>query len=308
MAQIDDDALRLLSEQERAALQEEYDPEAENAAALAAVKTSAIDTNGDDGDGKQAGDKPDAQDEQGEVKTGQVAPTGAKGETGSTTATAEQTYAQDPSTVAYEATLPTDYDAQVQANKDARKALRAKFDDGDFDQTEFDAQSEKLDDERLGLVALKQRADIAQEMNQQAVERAWGNTIQSFMKEAASTPAIGVVDYIKDVAKQKDLDHFVRALGSVPGNENKPMRWYLDEAHKRVVALHNIPVVTGKTDAKRMPDTSRIPLTLADAPGAAGQDPMADEFSAIDKLSGADAERAYAQLSPEKQRAYLMRS
>ncbi|GAA6119564.1 hypothetical protein Acidovoranil_16670 [Acidovorax sp. FG27] len=74
------------------------------------------------------------------------------------------------------------------------------------------------------------------------------------MADAAVKPELGIVDYTKDTAKQADLDAFVRALAAAPGNESKPSRWFLEEAHKRVVALHVIPTTkAAPADVKRNP-------------------------------------------------------
>ena len=41
-----------------------------------------------------------------------------------------------------------------------------------------------------------------------------------------------------DAAKVRDLDLFVKALASDEANNEKPLVWFFDEAHRRVLALH----------------------------------------------------------------------
>ena len=43
-------------------------------------------------------------------------------------------------------------------------------------------------------------------------------------------------DYRKDAAKAEDLDGFVRMLANKQENADKPMDWFLAEAHKRAAS------------------------------------------------------------------------
>jgi len=94
----------------------------------------------------------------------------------------------------------------------------------------------------------------------------------------------------------------VRALGAAPGNEHKPMRWFLEEGHRRVVALHGIATTKKPADVQRKPDASAVVTNLADVPGGAGDaDPVSDEFA---ELEGLAYERALAAMSEEKRDRY----
>ena len=116
------------------------------------------------------------------------------------------------------------------------------------------------------------------------------------------------MDYRKDLEKQADLDTFVKALAAVPANVDKPSRWFLEEAHKRVVALHGIPTSKKPADnGKRKADASEVVTNLADVPGGVGDtDPIGDEFAELDKLVGPEYERELAKLSPEKREQYRL--
>jgi hypothetical protein len=46
----------------------------------------------------------------------------------------------------------------------------------------------------------------------------------------------GGIDYRTDKVKQAALDKYVKEIANAPGNDDKPMRWFLIEAHKRVLA------------------------------------------------------------------------
>lgn len=315
----DDDRLRLLSDAERAAMDEleEYDPEAENAAALAALGRDALKPDEDEGDDDDAGspkDKP-TPSTPADPTDPTAAPAAAAPATAPAGAPAEPTDATQPTDTpapqsaqqptGYRADLPADYDAQVKANKDAVAAARAKFNEGEMEQGELDAELDRLQDERDQLRDMKTRATVSAEMQQQSTHQAWTATINGFFEEAAKSAELGIVDYRKDAAKQADLDAMVRALGAAPGNEHKPMRWFLEEGHRRVVALHGIATTKKPADVRRKPDASAVVTNLADVPGGAGDaDPVSNEFAELDKLQGLDYERALARLSDEARDRY----
>lgn len=317
----DDDRLRLLSDAEREAMdaeEDEYDPEADNAAALAALGRGAIDAPQEDDDDAAEVDpakgKPDPGtpiDPRMPTDAPADAGTGAAGAAVDPTSPAEPTQPTEAAAPAaqhaagYRVDLPADFDEQLKANRDAAAAARVKFNEGDLDQAELDAELDRLQDERDQLRDLKTRATVSAEMRQQSEQEAWASTINGFMDDAAKTAEMGIVDYRKDVAKQADLDAMVRALAATPGNENKPMRWFLEEGHKRVVALHGIAATKKQADTRRRPDPSAVVQNLADVPGGAGDaDPVSDEFAELDRLEGLEYERALAAMSEEKRDRY----
>lgn len=316
----DDDRLRLLSDAEREAIEAkegEYDPEAENAAALAAQGRGPLDEGDDDDDDGDAGGKGKPADTPADANApaaADAAKTGAVVDPAEAAAPAAQAETAAPAVqpaqqvTSYHVDLPADFDDQMKANKQAVAQARAKFNDGDLDQSELDAELERLQDERDQLRELQMRAKISSEMREQSEKAAWANTITSFMEDAAKNAELGIVDYRTDKAKQNDLDAMVRALASTPGNENKSMRWFLEEGHRRVVALHGIPTTKkAAADTRRKPDASAVVTNLADVPGGAGDaDPVSDEFAELDKLQGLDAERALARMSEEKRAKYLL--
>ncbi len=317
----DDDRLRLLSDAERAAMEDDndkYDPDADNAAALAALGRGALEAAEEEGDddagasGKGKAD-PSTSPDPTDTTAAPAVPAAA-----GAAAPAEPTDATQPTdapapallgaqqTTGYRADLPADYEDQVKANKAAVVAARAKFNEGELDQAELEAELERLQDERDTLRDIKTRATVSAEMQEQSAQQAWNNTISTFLDEAAKSPELGIVDYRADKAKQADLDAMVRALGAAPGNEDKPMRWFLEEGHRRVVALHGIATTKKPADVQRKPDASAVVTNLAEVPGGAGDaDPVSDEFAELDKLTGLDYERALGRLSEDKRAQYL---
>jgi hypothetical protein len=114
------------------------------------------------------------------------------------------------------------------------------------------------------------------------------------------------VDYRTDLAKQRDLDFFIRALANDASNDNRPMVWFMDEAHRRVKVLHGLSGLSTREQqtAKRKPPVQDLPRTLADVPGSDGPGDVAGEFADIDRLDGFELEAALAKMSPAQREKY----
>ncbi|MDX4954023.1 hypothetical protein [Delftia acidovorans] len=304
-----DDQLRLLSEAERATLQEDdYDPSEDNAAALAALGRGSLDGSPEgepmgQADGRDSDDAPAST-----LKAGAEASTSHSPETDHNAERHGAGGSSKPLPSGYRVDLPLDYQDQVWANKSAMAEVRRRFNDGDLDHSEMEAELDRLQDERDQLRDVKTRATVSAEMRQQSEMDAWTHSIHTFLDDAAKMPELGRVNYHADLEKQADLDAFVKALGAAPANQHRPFRWFLEEAHRRVLALHGIPTTKKPVDMRRRADPSDIVTNLADVPGGAGDaDPAGDEFAELDKLTGLDYERALGRLSEEK-RAQFLRS
>ena len=315
MSTQDEERLRLMSQAEIDAMDDDdYDAAADNAAADAEIGRGEI---GDDEPEVDVDDdgEPEAKPEQEPEAKPETPEPEAEPEAEAEAETDpaggdEPAAAPAPKQSGYNVEAPSDLDEKLKANRKASAELRRKFNDGDVDADDYDAKVAELEDERDNLRDLKTRSTIAAEMREQTQANEWVSTINTFVADAAKSPELGVVDYAKDADKQADLDSFVKAIANKPGNENKPMRWYLEEAHKRVVALHGIATSAKKAPAPtRKADPSKVVTGLADVAGGDGDaDPVGNEFAELDKLKGPDYERAIADLkqrSPDKYHRYM---
>ncbi len=187
------------------------------------------------------------------------------------------------------------------------EALAESFKAGDLDFDEYRAEMSKLDTRRDALASVKLKAEISTEMEQQSAEQQWQDAINALVKRAAAEDKI---DYVKDASKQQDLDTFVKVLAANQANANRPMDWFLAEAHKRVKALHGIqtaapvPIVPSGKPAARRPNLSALPKTLAHVPGGDGPGDVGDEFATIDALDGIELEDALARMTPAQRDKY----
>lgn len=210
--------------------------------------------------------------------------------------------------VSYTAPLPSDYDDQIKAIKDEDAALRQKFKDGEIDIDERDAGLAALAEKREGLVIQRAKAEIAREMSQQSAQRQWESTVATFLTGAAKEE--GGFDYRKDDGKRADLDQFLKILADKPENADKPMDWFLQEAHKRVKALHGVaPAPKRETVeeavARRRASVSAMPKNLSQVPGSDGPGDVDGEFADIERLEGLEYEAAIAKLTPAQREKFL---
>lgn len=207
----------------------------------------------------------------------------------------------------YQAALPEDFQAQVDDLKNQKIELAKKFKEGEIDIDEFTDLSEALLDKREALNAIKLKAEISQDMGAQSAQQEWENTVRSFVATTAKTDGI---DYGKDAEKQSDLDGFLKVLAGNPAHSDKPQTWFLHEAHKRVMALHDLTPTKVTPDPKpkpnRKPPVDGIPTNLAHVAGSDGPGDVGnDEFVDIDKLEGMALEKAISAMSPAQREKYL---
>lgn len=255
----DDDRLRLMTPEEIAAMDaDDYDADEDNAAAYAAIE---------DEDEQQVDDSPsDGQHDEQQVDSPRQA--------------------QQP---VYRASVPADMDVQVAQNRQAMAQLRRQLHDGDIDADDYERHLSHLEDQREQLQEARTRARIATEMQEQARSTEWMNTINQFVGDIARD---GQVDYRKDVQRQQELDTYVRALGANPANNDKPMRWFLETAHKMVIgASGSNPQKTSRHDDDYTPQQQASTAS--------------SHFERLDSLTGLAYERALSRLSADERDDYL---
>jgi hypothetical protein len=316
--ELDAEMLETLTPEERAAIEDDK-PSAEELAAMqriAADGSQDDEDDGDDDDADTSGTGTNAAPVEGKGATPAPAATPAANPPAADPAPAAAAAAEDPAippttvTATYDAKLPSDYDDQVKSLATQEADLKAKFKSGEIDFDEFELQRGELLTKREELTLARAKAEISQEMTQQTAQSQWKATVDRFVLSAAKED--GGIDYRKDLAKQADLDQFVRVLAAREENADKPMDWFLSEAHRRVKALHGVtaaPAPKGDTPVDpaaaakaandaRKPPVGAVPATLAQVPGGDGPGDVAGEFADIDALEGEALESAIAKLTP----------
>lgn len=298
-AALDADALATLTPEEREAIEGSEHSEAD-LEALKKVAGDADDASDDDAD--------DDGDDDGDES---AAPVEGKPETTEpkTEPEEEPDSAKADNAPRYDAKLPSDYDDQIKSLKQRDAELRQQFKDGEIDIDERDAGLAELTEQREALLVLRAKAEISQEVNQQSAAQQWQNTVNKALNDFAK-PEQGGIDYRKDEAKQADLDGFVKMLANKPENADKTMEWFLQEGHRRVLALHGVAPqprreTVADAMAKRKPPVDAAPKTLAQVPGSDGPGDVDGEFADIEALEGMEYEDAIARMSPAQREKFL---
>lgn len=305
-AVLDPEALALLTPEERAAIE---DPEftASDKAAIAKIAAGAGDEiDDDDADGLtlDADGNPVAKVMDGaDAAAAKAAPPAAA----DSVAVADSAPTDAPRPP-YEARLPDDYQAKVDDIKARTADLKTKFKAGEIEFDAFETQSEALLTEREALTVARAKAEISQEMTAQTAANTWANTVNAFYATVAKADG---VDYRADATRQADLDTFVKALANNQANEGKTMQWFLDEAHKRVQALHGVIATPAETKdplkealGKRKPPVAALAQSLAQVPGGDGPGDVGSEFAHLDALDGDALESAIAKMTPSQREKF----
>lgn len=211
----------------------------------------------------------------------------------------------------YEAKLPADFDAKVQDLATRESELKRAFRAGEIEFDDFEAKRDELLREREGLTIARTKAEIASEMTAQTAEQQWRSTVDAFLTASAKA-----MDYRANAEAMGDLDAFVKMLAGKDANADKPMEWFLAEAHKRVMALHggtaaaapapaSSPATTrAQAAAARKPDPTTAPATLAQVPGGDGPGDVNGEFGDVLALDGMEYESAIARMTPAQRERF----
>ncbi len=305
----DEELALVLTPEEMAAIK---DSDEDDKAALAALAAIA----GDDDEEDDADDEDDSGDESAAASPA-AAPAAATPADAAAAPAAQAEAEPDPAPApaAYRAELPADHAEKKAAAKSRLADLNAKFKDGEIEVSDYEAQRETVDSELDALRRAEIKAEIAEEMNSQSAEAQWASAIK---RQFAAAKGQGV-DYAADEEKRADLDGFVRSLGANPKNADKSMDWFMSEANKRVLALHDIkpapapaaaaPAAPAVDPAKtRKPPVAAVTPSLSNVPGGDGPgDVGGDEFGDLDGLDGLEFEAALARLSESQRSKYLSR-
>lgn len=302
MSTLDKDILATLTDDEREAL-ENGDLTPDEVAAMQRIAQGASDADDDDDDGNDDADESSA-------SAAPVEGKGAAADTDAAPATPAQPAGADAAAAPrYQATLPADYDTKVADLAEREKALKASFRNGELEFDDFETKRDELLREREALTVARTKAEISQEMTAQTAEQQWRSTVDTFI---ANTAKAGSIDYARDAEKLADLDAFVKMLAGKDEHAQRPMDWFLAEAHRRVQALHGAPAAApapqrtvDQARAARKPAADAIPTTLAQVPGSDGPGDVSGEFADVLSLDGMEYEAAIARMTPAQRERFL---
>lgn len=277
-----EEELSLLSQEERDAIAADS-PEADREL-LQAVAGDG------DGDGEPEGDG--AGDEGAESAEGAAADAsdeeeGAAGEDGAEDGDAEEEGSEH--------FVPKYHAAPVEDYEQKMADLDQKFEDGDLQLKEYNQQ-------RDALVRSQLKAEISSEQQEQIESQLWMREVSDFMDDHP--------EYKSSKMRNVALDATVKEIAADPANADKTYKWFLREAHKKVVEEFGGTAKPPANDNKppvnsRKPDLSGVPKSLAHLPAAELPDTgSVDEFAHLDRMTGLELEKAVARLSESERERY----
>jgi len=296
----DNDDLSGLTEDERAQLAELDGADAEHGNATGAGDDG--ETGGDEDQGGQQGDATGA----------------AESTAGDDGAGAGDEQAATPTRVEpiYQAQGNENLDQQLKDLAQARRDARRKYEEGELSEDQYDAELDRIEQERDKVNSARIRAEVSADMTTQQLQREYRKTLDGFFADVKKAG----FDYKSDANKGalQHLDKTIKALSQTADGEEGPELWreILGNAHMVTAAKFKIPTQKasgdepgkdGKTSKavevarSRTPDLSKVPPTVGRGPSAGTPSVNSDEFSHLDGLSGIALERAVARLTPDQQ-------
>ena len=224
-------------------------------------------------------------------------------------------YERGPNIPGYVPEVPADIDQQLGALKDERKALVAKFSEGEIDLEEYEAARDELQGREQDIRDIKTAATVAQKQQEYAVQRHQEFLRELWAKEQSvflSQPQNKM--YGQDAPKVL-LNAAIQKLAANPDNNHKSPMFFLTEADRMTRAWLS-QGHAAVSDSRQTSDRSRRQSRHADLPPDIGGAPSAElpetgdggEFAYLDRLSGARLEAELGRLSDEQQRRYRMSS
>jgi len=276
----DVDELEGLSDEERAALEDEIeeetvsDPEEDEAEEVAAADDAPAAEDAATAD--EEDDEEDEDDDDDDRPPGEFQPE----------------YRADP---------VEDYDERMSDITERKEKLVQDFNDGELDLAEYNAQRDAIEAEAADLRDAKLKADIAAEAKEQRGEQRWQWEQENFLRQKANKI------YSDNTILMTALDTAVKELAADDANANREMAWFLEEADRRVRSLFGQPQDKKPQKKPRSkPGSDEIPPNLGDVPAADVPEVSGDEFAHLNALDGMELEAALRKLTPEQEARYLV--
>lgn len=197
----------------------------------------------------------------------------------------------------FDTALPDDLDARMTSIKEQKKALSAKFDEGEITVSEYDEQRDTLDDQYQDLREARFKAALAQEAIKSQEVNTWEQSCNEFL---AKHP-----DIAGDELKYNSFDVAVRMTTSDPANVKLSANEMLDKAFARWSSTFGAPAQ--QEPAKQAKQKPIVP-NIGGLPAADTTETDTNRFAALDGLIDSDPLRYQEELfklSPSERAAYL---
>lgn len=183
----------------------------------------------------------------------------------------------------FAAAAPPEADAHLKIVADYETRAEQMFGDGDITAAEYRRAMREAADKREEINWSRHKADIADTMQRQAEDRAWGKAVREFMSTTGAT-------INKNESMKRAFDGYVQAVTGDAANAHLSDKTQLAKAHRLFIA-----------------DMAAQGVEFG-APGGARDAGSTTDFAQIDRMIDSDplrAEEALARMSPEEIERYL---
>ena len=318
MGKITDDELAVLSDEERAALEDDSDGATADAAKPGDENK---DDDADAGEGSEkadaAGGEKDGADDEAKPQGDEQADAAAKDDEDEGDDT-DDVSIPEPVTPVLSAPDVAGFDEQIATLEAARKDIRTKYRAGELSADAYDDQMDEITRQLTAIEGDKRDAASAERYNRDIETSRYIHVLNEFKRQVNREQGI---DYDKSPKLLDMFDAEIKTLAADAKNEDKTYDWFLKTAHQNVLAeQEKIAASLGfvkpskggaeqpgaQKEAVRTAINGRKPVrpavgSLATVPSAAGEQPNASEFAHLENLNGDDLEMAVARMSPEQQ-------
>lgn len=271
-----------LTDEERAALEEDLDESDDDEASI----DDGADSDADAGDDADAGETVAA----------------AADDTVQAAADAAEPAAA-PSAPILVVDAPTDADAKLKDIATAKDALIAQFDDGDITAKEYQQQLDALAKQEREIERAVERSALAAEMEQQRLKNEWAATVNAFIE------INDVYNPTTNPRMYRALDQEVRDVAGSPEAKTMTGAQILAKAHDNLAQAFGFEAKkeapAGKVRRVPKPD---LPPSLDKVPAAETLDVTSGKYGALDRLASTNPlayEEALMKMSDRERDEYL---
>lgn len=198
---------------------------------------------------------------------------------------------------------PTDADAKLKDIATAKDALISQFDDGDITAKEYQQQLDALAKQEREIERAVERSALAAEMEQQRLKNEWAATVNAFIE------INDVYNPTTNPRMYRALDQEVRDVAGSPEAKAMTGAQILAKAHENLAQAFGFEAKkeapAGKVRRVPKPD---LPPSLDKVPAAETLDVTSGKYGALDRLASTNPlayEEALMKMSDRERDEYL---
>lgn len=184
----------------------------------------------------------------------------------------------------YRPEVPEDIDAKLAELTEKKKALRDEYQSGDLEFADYEDQREAIAREERALENTKFIQQVEQERQAQTLAQQWTWEQDRYFEDAKHRV------FRDNAVLREGFNAVLRELSADDANSAKSMRWFLEEAGKlteqraREALGMGAPAAPAAPAPRAAAPRAPIPPNLGDMPAADIESPAKDEWAHLDRL------------------------